>query len=132
MKKNPKIIAGIVGIVIMAGVLIFLLTQIIPLAGEVQQEMKSTPTPLPPVPDTVMADPQPELKEGDWGMDVEEMQKRLLALGYLTGSVDGQFGPMTREAVIAFQNANGLPANGVLDKKTREVLYSQEAVMKQQ
>ena len=129
-KKNPKMIAGIAALVILLGGLIFMTTKVVSMIGEVQQEMASTPTPLPPVPDTVRADPYPDLMEGDWGLDVEEMQRRLMELGYFRDSVDGQFGPVTKNALAEFQKANGLPANGVLDKKTREVLYSQNAVMK--
>ena len=131
MTKNPKFIAGIAGLVILLGGLIFMLTQVIPMSGEVQLEMSLTPTPLPPAPDTIRADSRPEIAEGDWGLEVEDMQRRLLELGYFTDSVDGQFGPITKEAVIAFQAANHLPANGVIDQKTREVLLSKSAIPKQ-
>jgi peptidoglycan hydrolase-like protein with peptidoglycan-binding domain len=131
MKKNPKLIAGIAGLVILLGGLIFMLTQVIPMSADVQLEMSLTPTPLPPAPDTIRADSRPEIAEGDWGLEVEDMQRRLLELGYFTDSVDGQFGPITKEAVIAFQAANHLPANGVIDQKTREVLLSQSAIPKQ-
>ncbi len=131
MTKNPKFIAGIAGLVILLGGLIFMLTQVIPMSGEVQLEMSLTPTPLPPAPDTIRADSQPEMAEGDWGLEVEDIQRRLLELGYFTDSVDGQFGPITKEAVIAFQAANHLPANGVIDQKTREVLLSKSAIPKQ-
>ena len=131
MTKNPKYIAGIAGLVILLGGLIFMLTQVIPMSGAVQLEMSLTPTPLPPAPDTIRADSQPEMAEGDWGLEVEDMQRRLLELGYFTDSVDGQFGPITKESVIAFQAANHLPANGVIDQKTREVLLSQSAIPKQ-
>ncbi|MBR0514738.1 MAG: peptidoglycan-binding protein [Clostridia bacterium] len=131
MTKNPKIIAGIAGLAILLGGLIFMLTQVIPMSADVQLEMSLTPTPLPPAPDTIRADSRPEIAEGDWGLEVEDMQRRLLELGYFTDSVDGQFGPITKEAVIAFQAANHLPANGVIDQKTREVLLSQSAIPKQ-
>lgn len=130
-KKNPKMVAGITALVILLGGLIFMTTKVVPMIGEVQQEMASTPTPLPPVPDTVRADPYPDLMEGDWGLDVEEMQRRLMELGYFRDSVDGQFGPKTKEALINFQRENSLPANGVLDRKTREALYAQDAATKQ-
>ena len=131
MTKNPKFIAGIAGLVILLGGLIFMLTQVIPMSADVQLEMSLTPTPLPPAPDTIRADSRPEIAEGDWGLEVEDMQRRLLELGYFTDSVDGQFGPITKEAVIAFQAANHLPANGVIDQKTREVLLSKSAIPKQ-
>ena len=127
MTKNPKIIAGIAGLAILLGGLIFMLTQVIPMSADVQLEMSLTPTPLPPAPDTIRADSRPEIAEGDWGLEVEDMQRRLLELGYFTGSVDGQFGPGTRDAVVAFQRNNGLEADGLAGTETLNVLYSQNA-----
>ena len=43
---------------------------------------------------------------------VKAMQTRLKSLGYLTGTADGSFGDATKAAVIAFQTANGLKADG--------------------
>ncbi len=42
-------------------------------------------------------------------------QKVLKALGYYTGALDGLFGPLTKKAVVNFQKANGLTADGVID-----------------
>lgn len=54
------------------------------------------------------------------GEDVHEAQRALIAKGYSCGSTgaDGIFGSGTRKAVIAFQSANGLTANGIVDKAT--------------
>jgi len=47
------------------------------------------------------------LKKGDQGADVTELQKLLVAKGYLTDEdVDGVFGPKTHRAVRAFQSQN--------------------------
>ncbi|MGF1594565.1 MAG: lytic murein transglycosylase [Kiloniellaceae bacterium] len=43
---------------------------------------------------------------------IEEMQALLNALGYDAGNPDGLVGPRTREALSAFQAAEGLPADG--------------------
>ena len=43
---------------------------------------------------------------------IEEMQAKLNALGYDAGIPDGLVGPQTREAVSAYQAAEGLPADG--------------------
>ncbi len=68
------------------------------------------------------------LKKGSTGTDVRTMQQRLKELGYLTGSVDGDFGTATEEAVMAFQKANGLTVDGKAGTKTLEKLYSSSAV----
>ena len=135
MKKNPKAIAGIIGIVILLALCAVLATYMIPTIGEVRREMSLTPTPLPPVPDTVrekaatdMVTPEPALHNGSQGEKVWKLQERLQALGYYTDAVDGQFGQGTRDAVIAFQKKNGLEADGYAGEETQRVLYSEDAV----
>ena len=135
MKKNPKVIAGIIGIVVLLAGCIVLATYMIPTIKEVQREMSLTPTPLPPVPDTVrekaatdMVTPEPALHNGSQGEKVWKLQERLQVLGYYTDAVDGQFGQGTRDAVIAFQKKNGLEADGYAGEETQKVLYSEDAV----
>ena len=48
----------------------------------------------------------------------KQIQQKLKDLGYYFGSVDGIYGNATRNAVIAFQKANGLTADGVAGPKT--------------
>lgn len=67
------------------------------------------------------------LREGDTGDAVRAMQKRLKALGYLSGSADGSYGTATKAAVIAFQTANGLSVDGKAGMTTLNRLYSAEA-----
>jgi hypothetical protein len=43
------------------------------------------------------------LKQGSQGPDVEQFQLKLKAAGYDPGDIDGDFGPKTAAAVIAFQ-----------------------------
>ena len=50
MMKNPKTIAGIIGLAVLVILAVVLATQMIPTIREVQREMSLTPTPLPPVP----------------------------------------------------------------------------------
>lgn len=135
MKKNPKAIAGIIGIVVLLAGCIVLATYMIPTIKEVQREMSLTPTPLPPVPDTVrekaatdMVTPEPALHNGSQGEKVWKLQERLQVLGYYTDAADGQFGQGTRDAVIAFQKKNGLEADGYAGEETQKVLYSEDAV----
>ena len=135
MTKNPKVIAGIIGIVVLLAGCIVLATYMIPTIKEVRREMSLTPTPLPPVPDTVrekpaesMVTPEPALHNGSQGEKVWKLQERLQALGYYMDAVDGQFGQGTRDAVIAFQQKNGLEADGYAGEETQRILYSEDAV----
>jgi peptidoglycan hydrolase-like protein with peptidoglycan-binding domain len=54
-------------------------------------------------------------KLGDSVAKISEIQGRLNALGYMTGSETGVFDDDTQKAVLAFQKTNGLPENGVID-----------------
>lgn len=135
MNKNPKLIAGMVALAVLVGLSVFLVTKMVPTIVEVRREMSLTPTPLPPVPDTVrarqatdMVTPEPPLRNGSQGEKVWKLQERLQALGYYRDAVDGQFGNGTREAVIAFQQKNGLDADGLAGEETQRVLFSEEAV----
>ena len=135
MKSNPKTIAGVAVLVVLAIALGFLLSQLIPTIGEVQREMSLTPTPLPDIPANVMAvtpdpagpTPEPILRTGSRGQEVKDLQSRLNALGYYNDEIDGQFGALTKAAVIEFQKANGLNADGMVGAETKEVLYSVNA-----
>ena len=84
----------------------------------------ATPSPKP------TATPKPTssaLRVGSTGAKVKSMQQRLKALGYYTGSVDGTFGEGTRKALVAFQKANGLTADGVAGTATLNKLHSSSA-----
>ena len=45
-----------------------------------------------------------------------EVQRELIAAGYNPGPVDGRFGPMTGNAIRAYQYDNGLPADGQISQ----------------
>ncbi len=57
-------------------------------------------------------------KIGSTGSEVSKIQSRLKEWGYYNGAVDGIFGTATRNAVIKFQKANGLTADGIVGSKT--------------
>ena len=57
---------------------------------------------------------KPTLKSGSSGDRVRELQEDLKELGYDPGVIDGKFGQKTREAVMAFQLAYGLTADGIV------------------
>lgn len=61
---------------------------------------------------------QPMLRTGSRGDAVRKLQELLNALGYDCGSVDGIFGSKTYAAVLAFQKANGLAADGIVGSLT--------------
>jgi N-acetylmuramoyl-L-alanine amidase len=52
------------------------------------------------------------------GDDVAELQRRLSALGFDTGRVDGIFGELTARALAEFQRNAGLPVDGILGAST--------------
>lgn len=58
------------------------------------------------------------LVRGERGAPVVELQTRLKALGLYTGNIDGIFGFGTEAAVLAFQRAQGLEADGWAGPKT--------------
>lgn len=58
---------------------------------------------------------------------VTDIQRRLNALGYAAGPIDGIAGPRTRGAIRDFQARNGLTVDGVAGLNTQAVLLSDEA-----
>jgi len=59
------------------------------------------------------------VREGNQGTYASYVQLVLMRLGYSV-LIDGVFGPNTKRAVIAFQNANGLAADGIVGPLTWE------------
>lgn len=58
---------------------------------------------------------------------IKIMQNRLIVLGYLSGTADGEYGATTEAAVKAFQDRNGLYADGKAGPQTLAKLYSDSA-----
>src|SRR5262249_22640372 len=58
------------------------------------------------------------LRQGATGEDVVAWQHFLIGQGFYEGTADGQFGPGTKAASIAFQSAQGLTADGVVGNGT--------------
>ena len=70
------------------------------------------------------------IEQGDRGVKVEHLQYMLSVLSaYIPGippvTVDGVFGPATRDAVIAAQRRFGLPQTGIVDFDTWDEIYDQ-------
>ena len=68
-------------------------------------------SPAMPVETTVVG--RPMVSYGSRGDAVRKLQEMLNATGYTCGNVDGIFGSKTYAAVLAFQKANGLAADGI-------------------
>jgi len=61
---------------------------------------------------------QPVLLPGARGSKVQELQTKLKQLGYYNGEIDRVYGENTRIAVIKFQKAVGLTADGMVNQAT--------------
>lgn len=66
--------------------------------------------------------------EGDTGLNVYALQKRLLQMGYYSGSCTASFGELTASAVKAFQKDCGLEVTGRADAATWAAIYSRSAI----
>lgn len=66
----------------------------------------------------------PILKQGSSGPDVQDLQQKLKDLGFDPNGADGNFGPGTKKAVIAFQQSKGLQADGVAGPATIAALQA--------
>lgn len=67
------------------------------------------------------------VKEGVRGDNVRAVQKLLIAHGYLAdGEADGICGKKTTDAIMKFQQANGLEADGICGRMTYKALSGGE------
>jgi peptidoglycan hydrolase-like protein with peptidoglycan-binding domain len=80
-----------------------------------------TTTTAPPT-TTTTTEPPPVVEEEVADPDVTALQTRLSELGYWLGEPDGNYGHLTRQAVMAFQKANGLSRDGEAGPVTMEAL----------
>lgn len=62
------------------------------------------------------------LARGDRGQEVESLQTALAGLGLYEGEVDGIYGEGTQAAVMQFQQANDLTADGIVGQDTVQAL----------
>jgi len=63
---------------------------------------------------------RPILEQGDEGPDVVDMQSMI---PFFTGAADGDFGPITRDNVLAYQFTRGLEVDGICGQGTWSALY---------
>jgi len=62
------------------------------------------------------------LRLGSRGKAVARLQQRLKDVGFNPGALDGDFGPATQAAVLAFQKSEGLLADGIAGPRTLSAL----------
>ncbi len=62
------------------------------------------------------------LQPGTAGPEVEKLQTRLAELGFPPGKIDGDFGPATEAALLAFQKSRELLADGIAGPRTLAAL----------
>lgn len=65
------------------------------------------------------------VKPGDRNSEVMALQQRLQRLGYFNGPTTGYYGPLTKQAVLSYQRAKGLAADGVVGESTKSALQGQ-------
>lgn len=70
------------------------------------------------------------LQYGSSGEDVKQLQTRLTELGYYTGKISGNYLDGSQAAISAFQQRNGLTATGKADVDTQTLLFSGQAIGK--
>lgn len=93
-----------------------------------REAVQSQPTGLVPLISPVSTDSsaisEVNLQPGVRSPHVKKAQEVLKALGYLPSDLETteNFGPKTKEAIINFQKANGLPAAGFFGPATRNAL----------
>ncbi|MEM5768282.1 MAG: peptidoglycan-binding protein [Bacillota bacterium] len=87
-----------------------------------------SPTPSPSPEPTPTPTPDPTLKKGDENERVQQLQERLIDLGYLDVDETTQlYGPATKYAVQLFQRQHGLEQDGVAGPQTLAMIYSADA-----
>lgn len=66
----------------------------------------------------------PSLTEGDTGDDVVLLQQFLIALGFDSGPVDGDFSSTTAAEVVNFKSRHGLSEDAVVDPDTWAAFFA--------
>jgi len=102
--------------------------------------LSDTPVPVPIIQGPLFEDMQAEIAESTQTVsdgDVKAMQGYLLFHGFLKDAaldVDGWFGPLTTDALKAYQASVGLPQTGKADLATKKMMiapqFDQKAVSK--
>ncbi len=100
------------------------------ITSSVNAQAQSSVTPVPSPSPKPTATPFTSLKLGSTGSDVRNVQTKLKQLGFLKGTVDGDFGKATEEAVKKFQKQYGLEVDGKVGANTLAKLQTARATAK--
>lgn len=68
------------------------------------------------------------ISEGMSSFEVKRIQQRLAYLGYSVGTIDSIFGTNTKNAVILFQQANSINADGIVGEQTWNKLFNDKSI----
>jgi DNA-binding helix-hairpin-helix protein with protein kinase domain len=110
-----------------------------PVSGVPQPAPSSPATQSPPLPPPQEISPVPgrtaepsnanDLARLDLSRseDAVRVQQRLIALGYLSGTADGKWGPRSKAALTAFKTQQNLPALDSWDDLTQTAMFSANA-----
>jgi len=82
----------------------------------------TTTTPVTGSTITVTLPAAGKMKPGDTSPEVKTLQEALNQLGTAQLKADGIYGPLTQQAVTAFQQANGLTVDGIVGTQTAAAL----------
>ena len=91
----------------------------------------ATPSPIPAMTPTPTPAPFTYQRKLEYGMQsdfVASLQTRLAELGFYEAKVSGGYYKITRSAVRAFQQHNGLAVDGIAGRQTQELLFSADAL----
>lgn len=80
-------------------------------------------------PDDVKAQRAAWLEKGESGEEIKALQQHLKDTLFYAGEVNGTFDEKTEKAVIEFQKAANLQADGIAGEKTQSALYNRTAAI---
>jgi peptidoglycan hydrolase-like protein with peptidoglycan-binding domain len=69
-----------------------------------------------------------KLLVGDKGEQVKQLQLKLKKLGYFSYTADGNFGPLTKDAIMTYQKKYGLQVDGIAGPNTLKHLFMNQNV----
>lgn len=62
------------------------------------------------------------IKKGDTGYNVSKLQRYLHTIGLYNYKIDGIFGPITYNGVLAFQKMEGIQVDGIVGDQTKDAM----------